>query len=49
MISDFKLSLIYYPEIPGSGNDVYKTNVISNDDFGLQDFNLGKPSTIWYN
>tara|TARA_R110002049_G_scaffold257371_2_gene432777 strand:- start:498 stop:1001 length:504 start_codon:yes stop_codon:yes gene_type:complete len=49
VFNSIQLSLTYYPSIPGLGNDIFNTNAINNEDFGFQGFNLGKPSTIWYN
>jgi hypothetical protein len=44
----FQISLSYYPTIPGSGNNVLKTNAFETSDFGFQDFGLGKPRTVIY-
>lgn len=44
----FQISLAYYPTIPGSGNNVLKTNAFETSDFGFQDFALGKPRTVIY-
>lgn len=48
VFSSFQLSLAYYPTIPGEGTDITKTNTFETEDFGLQDFELGKPRTIIY-
>ncbi|MBP6549982.1 MAG: hypothetical protein KA782_01605 [Flavobacterium sp.] len=44
----FQISLAYYPMIPGSGNNVLKTNAFETSDFGFQDFGLSKPRTVIY-
>jgi hypothetical protein len=48
VFSAFQLSLAYYPTIPGQGDDLFKTNAISSDDFGFQSFDLSKPQTVDY-
>ncbi|WP_291085154.1 hypothetical protein [Flavobacterium sp. BFFFF1] len=48
VFSSFQLSLAYYPTIPGEGSNLTKTNTFETTDFGLQDFELGKPRTIIY-
>ncbi|MFB9053308.1 hypothetical protein ACFFVB_09485 [Formosa undariae] len=48
VFSSFQLSLSYYPEIPGQGNNIFKTNSFETDDFGFQALNFGKPSTLLY-
>ena len=49
VFSSFQLSFSFYPSIPGQGENVFKTNAFSSDDFGFQSFNLGKPKPVWYN
>jgi hypothetical protein len=44
----FQISLVYYPTIPGNGNNVFKTNSLETSDFGFQDFGLDKPRTVIY-
>ena len=44
----FQLSLSFYPTIPGSGNNIFKTNSLETSDFGFQDFGLDKPRTVIY-
>ena len=44
----FQISLSYYPTIPGSGNNIFKTNSLESSDFGFQDFGLDKPRTVIY-
>jgi hypothetical protein len=47
VFSSFQFSLSYYPSIP-DGNPMYKTNALSTNDFGLQNFEISKPSIIGY-
>lgn len=47
IFNSFQFSLSYYPNIP-EGNSKYKTNAISTSDFGLQNFEISKPSLISY-
>ncbi|EGV44496.2 hypothetical protein BZARG_2708 [Bizionia argentinensis JUB59] len=49
VFNSIKLSLSYYPSIPGNGNSIFKTNALDIDDFGLQGFELGKPTPVGYN
>lgn len=49
VFSSFQLSFAYYPQIPGQGRNIFKTNAFENDDFGFQDFQIGKPKTVIYN
>lgn len=44
----FQISLAYYPNIPGNGENIFKTNSFETSDFGLQDFGLGKPRDLIY-
>ncbi|MDD3722237.1 MAG: hypothetical protein PHW92_07105 [Lutibacter sp.] len=48
VFDSFQLSISYYPNIPGKGNNIFKTNSYGTSDFGLQDFDLGKPRTVIY-
>lgn len=49
VFNSLQLSLSFYPSIPGQGDNIFKTNAINNEDFGLPGFELKKPSPIWYN
>ena len=49
IFTSFQLSFAYYPKIPGQGDNIFKTNAFENDDFGFQDFQIGKPRTIMFN
>lgn len=46
VFSAFQLSLSYYPRIPFSGDNVFKTNAFETSDFGFQNFELAKPKII---
>ncbi|QDO95637.1 hypothetical protein FNB79_02805 [Formosa sediminum] len=48
VFSSFQISLSYYPKIPGQGTNIFKTNSFETDDFGFQNINIGKPSTLLY-
>ncbi len=48
VFNSFQISISYYPNIPGQGNDIFKTNSFETTDFGLQDFDFGKPRTVIY-
>lgn len=47
IFNSFQLSFSFYPNIP-DGNSIFQTNSISTSDFGLQNFELSKPSLITY-
>lgn len=44
----FQLSISFFPFIPGVGHNVYQFNSYSNTDFGITDFEVGKPSVVSY-
>jgi len=46
IFNSFQLSLSFYPMIPGNGQNVYKMNSFETTDFGLSDFEIGKPSPM---
>ncbi|MBK7096362.1 MAG: hypothetical protein IPH57_15415 [Saprospiraceae bacterium] len=48
VFSTFQFSISFYPTIPGRGSDVFKINSFKTTDFGFQDFEIGKPTTIVY-
>lgn len=48
VFNSFQISFSYYPSIPGDGSGIIKTNSFQSEDFGFQDFELGKPRTIIY-
>ena len=49
VFSSFQLSLSYYPSIPGLGSNIFDTNSFSTEDFGFQNFQLGRPTPVWFN
>lgn len=49
VFSSFQISFAYYPQIPGQGSNIFKTNAFETDDFGFQNFDIGKPRTVRYN
>lgn len=46
IINTFQLSIAYYPTIPGTGQNVFKTNSFRTVDFGFRDFVIGKPAIV---
>jgi hypothetical protein len=48
VFSSFQLSIAYYPNIPGNGDNIFKTNAFNTEDFGFQDFEVSKPRTVDY-
>ena len=46
VMNTFQLSIAFYPSIPGTGNNVFKTNSFKTTDFGFNDFEIGKPATV---
>lgn len=48
VFNSFQFSVSFYPTIPGQGNNIFKTNSFETTDFGLQDFDFGKPRTVIY-
>src|SRR5690606_22028507 len=48
VFNTFQISFAFYPEIPGRGENVFRTNAFNTADFGLQDFDFGKPRTVLY-
>ncbi|MHB1146028.1 MAG: hypothetical protein ACYC01_00380 [Lutibacter sp.] len=48
VFNSFQFSISFYPSIPGQGNNIFKTNSFGTTDFGLQDFDFGKPRTVIY-
>ena len=49
VFSSFQLSFAYYPSIPGQGDHIFNTNSFETENFGFQNFELGKPTPVWYN
>jgi hypothetical protein len=48
VFATFQISLSYYPQIPGVGENIFRMNSIRTTDFGYRDFNQGKPSPVLY-
>jgi hypothetical protein len=48
VFSAFQVSISYYPNIPGIGDNIFRTNGFENSDFGLQSFELAKPRLATY-
>lgn len=46
VFNSFQLSLAFYPVIPGSGEDIFKTNALNSEDFGFQNFEISKPQIV---
>lgn len=44
----FQVSFAFFPEIPGRGSNIFRTNSFNTSDFGLQDFQFGKPLPVMY-
>ncbi len=42
----FQISLAFYPMIPGTGNNIFKTNAVKTTDIGFSNFEIGKPANI---
>lgn len=49
VFNNFQLSFSFFPEIPGQGFNLFKTNSFETEDFGFQNFRLGKPRTVLFN
>jgi len=48
VISTFQISVAYYPDIPGRGQNMFMLNSFKTIDFGFQDFEIGKPETVLF-
>jgi hypothetical protein len=46
VMNAFQISISFYPVIPGKGNNILKLNSFQTTDFGLRDFEIGKPATV---
>lgn len=49
VFNNFRLSFSYYPNLPGEGQNIFKTNVVDNRDFDLMDYSFDKPAYINWN
>jgi hypothetical protein len=48
VISNFQVSLAFYPRIPGVGEGIFKTNPVKTTDFGFRGFDISRPSPVSY-
>ena len=46
--SSFQFSFSYYPDTPFDSNEIFKTNTFRSTDFGLPNYEIGKPSLVQY-
>ena len=46
VFNTFQFSISFYPEIPGRGHDIIKTNSFQTTDFGFRDFTINKPAAV---
>jgi hypothetical protein len=46
VINTFQVSIAFYPVIPGIGQNVFRVNSFRTADFGLHDFEIGKPAIV---
>ena len=44
VFTTFQISFSFYPVIPGYGQNIFKINSFSTNDFGFRDFVIGKPA-----
>ena len=48
VFDSFQISFSFFPNIPGVGNNVFKTNAFNTEDIGFQNFEFSKPTIIDY-
>ncbi|MFZ4464022.1 MAG: hypothetical protein ACOYN5_09240 [Bacteroidales bacterium] len=48
VISTFQFSISFYPNIPGEGKDIFKMNAFRTTDFGVNDFEIGRPTVVLF-
>lgn len=46
VMNTFQVSVSFYPQIPGIGQNIFKLNSFSTGDFGFRDFEIGKPDVV---
>ncbi len=46
VLNTFQISISFYPQIPGVGQNVFRINSFSTEDFGFRDFEIGKPGPV---
>lgn len=49
VFNSFQISFTFYPSIPDEGDNIFRTNTLETDDFGLPNFDLGKPRPVLFN
>jgi len=45
IINTFQFSFSFYPQMPGNGYNIFKTNSFKTTDYGFSNFEIGKPAT----
>jgi hypothetical protein len=48
VFNTFQISISFYPVIPGNGQDIFKMNSYRTTDFGIRDFETGRPQIVTY-
>ena len=48
VFNTFQISISFYPVIPGIGQNLFKMNSYQTGDFGIRDFESGKPTPVMY-
>ncbi|MEO8147444.1 MAG: hypothetical protein ABI723_07395 [Bacteroidia bacterium] len=48
VFNTLQFSIVFYPSIPGSGNNIFKINSYKTTDFILPDFQISKPEIVSY-
>lgn len=48
VFNSFQLSMAFYPDIPGQGTNIFKSNTFRNSDILLPDYQVGRPVTVPY-
>lgn len=46
VMNTFQVSVSFYPQIPGIGQNIFKLNSFATGDFGFRDFEIGKPDVV---
>lgn len=48
VFNGFQLSFAFYPNIPGIGDNIFKSNTFKNSDLTLPGYQVGKPNVVPY-
>jgi len=48
VFNTFQVSFAFYPQMPGRGENIFRTNSFHTSDFGFQDFEFGKPRPVLF-